>query len=71
MLQIVIKCLCSNICAGSILTGCPNYVVKLLMDYINIKGARTHNLKNIDVEIPNKLIVITDLSGSGKSTLSI
>ncbi len=40
-------------------------------DVINIKGAREHNLKNIDVEIPkNKLVVITGLSGSGKSSLA-
>jgi len=36
------------------------------MDAIQIKGAREHNLKNIDVEIPrNQLVVITGLSGSG------
>lgn len=39
--------------------------------FILIKGARTHNLKNIDLAIPrNKLIVITGLSGSGKSSLA-
>jgi excinuclease ABC subunit A len=41
------------------------------MDHIQIKGARTHNLKNIDLDMPrDKLIVITGLSGSGKSSLA-
>ncbi|MCL5289676.1 MAG: excinuclease ABC subunit UvrA [Bacillota bacterium] len=42
-----------------------------MQDKIFIKGARSHNLKNIDVEIPrDKLVVITGLSGSGKSSLA-
>jgi len=41
------------------------------MDVIRIRGARTHNLKNVDVDLPrDKLIVITGLSGSGKSSLA-
>jgi excinuclease ABC subunit A len=41
------------------------------MDFIRIRGARTHNLKNIDLELPrDSLIVITGLSGSGKSSLA-
>lgn len=42
-----------------------------MLDKITIRGARTHNLKNIDLDLPkNKLIVITGLSGSGKSSLA-
>lgn len=41
------------------------------LDKITVRGARTHNLKNIDVEMPrNKMIVFTGLSGSGKSSLA-
>ena len=41
------------------------------MDSIRIRGARTHNLKNVDLELPrDRLIVVTGLSGSGKSSLA-
>ena len=43
----------------------------MAMDTIRIRGARTHNLKNIDLDLPrDQLIVITGLSGSGKSSLA-
>ena len=41
------------------------------MENIVIRGARTHNLKNVDISLPRgQLIVITGLSGSGKSSLA-
>jgi len=49
-----------------------SYIIDCLsMDKIIIKGAREHNLKNLDLEVPkNKLVVFTGLSGSGKSSLA-
>lgn len=48
-----------------------NNFKKMAQNFIDIKGARVHNLKNIDVKIPrDKFVVITGLSGSGKSSLA-
>jgi len=49
----------------------PGSILAPIMDKLIIKGAREHNLKNIDLELPrDKLIVISGLSGSGKSSLA-
>ena len=60
-------------CPGAIKFSSKNIILLLFMknDFIIIRGAKEHNLKNIDLKIPrNKFVVITGLSGSGKSSLS-
>src|SRR5258706_721380 len=50
-------------------TGLGSTIIN--MEFIRVRGARTHNLKNLNVDLPrNRLIVITGLSGSGKSSLA-
>jgi excinuclease ABC subunit A len=49
----------------------PSQTVMSKQKFIEVKGARVHNLKNMDVSIPHgKMTVITGLSGSGKSSLA-
>jgi excinuclease ABC subunit A len=49
----------------------PATASRFSMDKIQIRGARTHNLKNVDIDLPrDKFVVITGLSGSGKSSLA-
>ncbi len=49
----------------------PHYLCAMSDEFIEVQGARVHNLRNIDISIPkNKLVVITGISGSGKSSLA-
>ncbi len=51
--------------------ACAGWPKTYAMEYIRIRGARTHNLKNVNLDLPrHRLIVVTGLSGSGKSSLA-
>src|SRR3990172_11234046 len=56
---------------SSVISYISRFESPAIMDQIRIRGARTHNLKNLNLDLPrNRLIVITGLSGSGKSSLA-